>query len=128
MKRFALLAALLPGTLFGAINGSWSAKVVAPNPTTHKLHPIVLYATLSSNSGQLTGTAGSQGKFVPITNATITGSNLTFSIKEPNPKAPTGPPLISTYNVAVSGPNLVGTVTLFSHQTVPITLAPLVSH
>ena len=109
MKRFAILAALLPMTIFGTvtINGEWKATVPAGNPQTHKVNPIGIYAKLSESNGQLTGTAGTQNRMVPIQNASISGSTITFSISEEKVSKPQ-PTRLTTFTLTPSGADLVG--------------------
>lgn len=128
MKRFAILAALLPLTVFGTvnINGEWKATVPAANPQTHKRQPIGIYARLSESNGQLTGTAGTQNKMVPIQKASISGGIITFSIDEENPGKPR-PTRFTTFTLTQSGANLVGTIMLFDHEKLNVTMTPVSS-
>jgi hypothetical protein len=124
MKRLSLLLALLPLTVFGAVNGSWRGQVEAMNPTTHKTYTVGLYANLTQNGTQLTGTAGGTKGMVPIQNASVTGSTLHFSVPHESSTKRPQPPGTTVYTLTPSGSNLVGTVTLWNHQTVNVTLVP----
>lgn len=126
MKRFAILAALLPMTIFGTvnINGEWKATVSATNTQTHKKHPIGIYAKLSESNGQLTGTAGTLNRMVPIQNAAISGSTITFSINEEKVDKPQ-PARLTTFTLTPSGSDLVGTIVLFNHEKLSVTMTPV---
>jgi len=131
MKRFVLLAAMLPVMVFGAVNGEWKGQVVAGNiANTQQQHVLGLYANLSQAGATLTGTAGTQGQMLPIVNGTVSGNTLTFSVPE-GPQLshiPAGAtPHMTTFNVTIQGANLVGTVTLFNRQQLAITMTPVTS-
>jgi hypothetical protein len=128
MKRFVILAALLPMTIFGtvSVNGEWKATVPATNTQTHTKHPIGIYAKLSESNGQLTGTAGTQNRMVPIQNASISGSTITFSINEEKVDKPR-PVRLTTFTLTQSGADLVGTIVLFDHERLNVTMTPVSS-
>lgn len=122
MKRLALLFALVPMAVFGAISGQWKATVLATDLKTQQKGSLGIYVTLSQNGNELTGTANVGGPEAPIQNASISGTTLSFSVQHSS-NTPV-PPKITKFVLTPSGADLVGTVTLGDGEKLNVTFTP----
>jgi len=121
MKLLLLACALGTLSLSAAVTGEWRGITPATNSTTHKTHTVAIYANLTQNGNDVTGTAGSEGNQLPIQGVVFNGTSLSFWIAEG------GGPGRTLFQLNTGGTDLVGFVVLHTGQRLPITLKPVKS-